>query len=526
MKLKYLFTAIASALLLSSCSEEFEPAGSFDNFKLSKTYVALPDGGGADTVYVDATTDWAFTNVVHDEEGNTKLVEKGEPTDTWFHVSQVAGTAGRTELIISADAANGGREIELSINVAGKTQFMKIRQGSMKAELATCAEVIKGVDGKTYRVKGVCTSIANTTYGNWYLNDGTGEVYVYGTLDADGATKNFASLGIEVGDVVEVEGPKLTYGSTIELVDVTVIKITKSLLKVTSPEATIAKEGGKLEVAVAFKGNGAFVNIPEEYQSWIGLVSSKNVPGVATKVEPNPADTAKFVFNILPNAAGLRTGTINFTSGSSEVAYNFTQEGAIANVTAAEFLAAPVGDAQYRVTGMVTEIANTKYGNLYVTDWTGKVYVYGTTNFADMNLQVGSIVQMVGPRAEYKGAAQMKNAVCESVLATATPISGTEFNALEDNKEAFYVVTGEITEIVEKSLKYGNIYLKTEDGSEVYVYGTYGIWNAQGDDKYNFVTNAGLAVGDTITVVGVKSSYKGAPQMVNGCCVAIQKAGN
>ena len=157
---------------------------------------------------------------------------------------------------------------------------------------------------------------------------------------------------------------------------------------------------------------------------------------------------------------------------------------------------------------------------------TGKVYVYGTTNFADMNLQVGSMVEMVGPRAEYKGDAQMKNAVCENVLATATPISGTEFNALEDNSNAFYVVTGEITEIVEKSLKYGNIYIKTEDGSEVYVYGTYGIWNAQGDDKYNFVTKAGLAVGDTITVVGVKSSYKGAPQMVNGCCVAIKKAAN
>jgi hypothetical protein len=252
------------------------------------------------------------------------------------------------------------------------------------------------------------------------------------------------------------------------------------------------------------------------------------VPGVATKVEANPADTVKFTFNVAPNAAGSRTGQLTFKSSTgknaSEVTYKFTQEGAIANVTAAEFNAAPVGEAQYRITGMVTEIANTKYGNLYVTDWTGKVYVYGTTNFADMNLQVGSMVEMVGPRAEYKGAAQMKNAVCENVLVNATPVGGAEFNALADSNDLFYVVTGVITEIA--NTQYGNIYIQTEDGEKVYIYGTYGKWNAQGDDKKNFTTAAGLEVGDTITVVGIKTSYKESPQMKNGCCVAIQKAGN
>mgnify|MGYP000063794915 CR=1 FL=1 len=49
------------------------------------------------------------------------------------------------------------------------------------------------------------TAIANTTYGNLYLNDGTGEIYIYGTLDASGAEKNFLSLGIEVGDEITVQ---------------------------------------------------------------------------------------------------------------------------------------------------------------------------------------------------------------------------------------------------------------------------------------------------------------------------------
>ena len=93
------------------------------------------------------------------------------------------------------------------------------------ARNATCAEVIEGPDGTVYRVKGVVTSITNTTYGNWYLDDGTGEIYIYGTLDKDGKSKNFASWGLQVGDVVECVGPKYTFMNTVELVDVTILSI-------------------------------------------------------------------------------------------------------------------------------------------------------------------------------------------------------------------------------------------------------------------------------------------------------------
>lgn len=523
MKLRYLFTAIISALLFVSCSEDNEPAGNLGSISLSETYVSLPTEGGSATVAVSATQDWKFENVIFSSEtGKTQLVTTKDTVDAWFTVSHVSGTAGQSELVFSADAFEGGREVELQINVGGNTQFLMVRQGTAKAVMATCAEVLAGTDGKTYKIKGTCTSIANTTYGNWYINDGTGEVYIYGTLDSKGATKNFASWGLEVGDVVELEGPRTTYGSTVELVDVTIIKITKSLVKVVTESANIAKEGGELEVKVAFKGNGAYVSVPEECQSWVHLANTEYVAGEATKIEPNPADTAVFTFNIMANEAGARTGSMEFTSGTSTVSYTFSQEGAIANVTVAEFLAAQVGDAQYRVTGVVDSIANTKYGNIFISDWTGRVYVYGTTNFADCNIAVGSMVTLVGPRAEYKGTAQMKNAVCEEVLVASTPVSITEFNALDDSNDKFYMVSGTISKIANDL--YGNIYIVDETGAEMYIYGTYGIWNAQGDDKKNFVATAGLAVGDKITVVGIKTSYKDSPQMKNGCCVAIEKA--
>ena len=392
---------------------------------------------------------------------------------------------------------------------------------SGETPMSTCAEVLAGADGQTYRIKGTCTKIINTLYGNWYINDGTGEVYIYGTLDSNGAPKNFASLGIEVGDVVELEGPKDTYGTSVELVDVTIINITKSLVTVVSEEVTLGKDGGALEVKVAFRDDEVNASVAKEFQDWISLVNTEYIEGVATETESNPADTAVFTFSVMANEKAVRTGSIVFTSGTSEVTYNFTQEHN-PNVTIAEFCAAPVGDAQYRVTGVVDSIANTNYGNLFISDWTGRVYVYGATNYTGCNIAVGSIVTLVGRRAEYKGDAEMRNAVCEEVLASSTPVSIAEFNALADSNDKFYMVSGTISSIANE--QFGNIYIVDETGAEMYIYATYGIWNAQGYDKKNFVTTAGLAVGDKITVVGIKTSYNGAPQMKNGCCVAIEKA--
>ena len=96
---------------------------------------------------------------------------------------------------------------------------------------ATCAEVLAGTDGTVYRVTGKCTQIANTIYGNWYLADATGEIYIYGTLDKDGNAGKNNSIdvwGIEVGDELTVEGERTTYKETVELKNVKVIEIKKA----------------------------------------------------------------------------------------------------------------------------------------------------------------------------------------------------------------------------------------------------------------------------------------------------------
>ena len=129
-------------------------------------------------------------------------------------------------------------------------------------DINTCADVIAGEDGVTFRIKGECTEIKNTTFGNWMLKDATGEVYIYGTLDAEGKTKNFGSLGIEVGDIVTVEGPKKTYNTTVELVNVTVIAIEKG----SSPDNPDPQPSGEVRKVTIADFNAAEESTEVWYQ--------------------------------------------------------------------------------------------------------------------------------------------------------------------------------------------------------------------------------------------------------------------
>lgn len=327
MKLKYILGVVLSAFLITGCSDDDDTMGVFGDISVDQSYLSIPENGGNAKVTVKATKSWAFENIFRtitkNDDGTRDTTYNALPD--WLTADVLSGGAGETVVTFHADATSGGRQAELHIVSGDHTQFLMIRQGSMEAASATCAQVIAGADGKTYRVKGTVTKIANTTYGNWYLNDGTGEVYIYGTLDAEGKTKNFSSLGLEVGDVVEVEGPKTTYNGTVELVDVTVLSIKKSLIKVVTEPATVAMAGGEISVKVGYKGNGAYVSIPDDVD-WVKYVDSKYQAAT-------DADTVIFRFTVAPNEGESREATLKFTSAnasaSSEVSYVIKQEGAV-----------------------------------------------------------------------------------------------------------------------------------------------------------------------------------------------------
>ena len=500
MKLKYFYTLIIAVVsTLVSCSD-IDNVSYLGEVKVSQSYVAIPAGGGSVSIDVNAVSDWTVTDVPE-----------------WLKLSVLSGGAGKTTITFSAEAADATREAVVNINCAGQTQVINIIQMTEKADLpiSTCAEVIAGADGKSFRVKGVCTAIANTTYGNWYLNDGTGEVYVYGTLDAKGQTQNFSSWGLEIGDEITVEGPKKTYNGTIELVDVTVISIEKSLIKVDSvaiENSTLPLEGGEFDVLLTCKGKGVSVSIPEDAKSWLSVTS------IATS-----GTTATVTFRAAENTGGDRSTTLVFktTDGAKEYSSEtaISQKGSIVEVTIADFNSRPDGDAQYKITGVITSIVNDKYGNMYIKDATGEAYIYGTLTadgqaqqFASLGLKVGDIVTLVGPKTSYNGSAQMKNGVYQDHIAV-TEVSIEEFLTKGDSKDEYYMVSGTIKEVA--NAQYGNLYI-TDGTNEIYVYGCYPGWGATGDDKKNFLETAGIKVGDKLTMIGYKDTYNGTVELCGG----------
>ena len=502
MKLKYFIPMFIMALaMLTSCSDD-EVVTYPDGLRVSSSYMALPVEGGSASIDVYCNQKWEVDTV--------GAFPKKEP---WFDYSVSSSDKGQV-LTITADETLDGRSTSFKIVAEnGTTQIVNVIQGLSTVSTATCAEVIAGPDSKTYRVKGVCTGIANTTYGNWYLNDGTGELYIYGTLDKNGATKNFLSLGIEVGDEITVEGPKTTYGSTIELVNVTVIAINKSLIKVDSTYVggvasnELPLEGGELTAYVTCKGQGVTVDIPEDAKEWLSISAIKN-------------GGSEVVFKAAPNTGGDRNTTVIFktTDGKKEYTSQMTiaQKGAIVPLTVAEFNAKEVGDAQYRLTGLVTKVDDAAAGKYYISDYTGQVYVYKASGEVALN----DVVTIVGKYAEYKGTPQVGSGKLEEVCASAEPISLADFNASADDNDKLYVLTGKIVEI--KDDKYGNVYIEDETGEKVYLYGVYGDWT--GENKKNFITDNGIAVGDEITVVTIKTSHNDAPQGKNAVCFGVKKA--
>lgn len=102
-------------------------------------------------------------------------------------------------------------------------------------------------------------------------------------------------------------------------------------------------------------------------------------------------------------------------------------EGPVAGdtVTVAKFLEMKDTTNEFVLTGKITRVANTTYGNFDLTDETGTVYVYGLLTpegaaqkqWAAAGLRENDIITLKGKYSEYKGSAQIQNAIYVSHVA-------------------------------------------------------------------------------------------------------------
>lgn len=335
MKFRYLISALFLCLAVGCVEEGY---GTLSEIQVSQSYAAIDVNGGSATITATANDSWT-------------VVESSVPS--WLTVSPMSGSAGQTTITFSADATKATNEADVQILCGGKTQHISVIQYAQKVDppVSTAAQVIAGADGVTYRMSGVVSSYnsadANAKlYGNWYITDETGTVYIYGTLDKSGNTKGnpLEAWGLEVGDMVTIEGPKSTYNGTVELVDVTIISITKSLLSVKEESYNLPKEGGEALVKVVYKGNDLQV---EPQADWISL-GSINVK----------SDTTYVTLKIAENTGDPRTGEVYFASAipgqASEATVSISQAG-VSGTLATPFTVAQAIEYCKTLTGPTTE---------------------------------------------------------------------------------------------------------------------------------------------------------------------------
>ncbi len=248
---------------------------------------------------------------------NTNVEFEVRVSEPWIKYIKTKGLHSEvlTFNIAANDAENAvERECNITFSSANVSQTITVRQKVKEPPVPTdaiVADVLAGNEGSLFRVSGYINNITNNTYGNYYLKDYSGELYIYGTLDSNGQSKKFAEMGIENGDIITVSGPKKIYNATHELVDVTV---------------------------------------------------ENHIP--------------------------------------------------VSDLTVSEFLSMEISDAKYyRLTGTVTNLTNTDYGNFDLVDETGSVYVYGVLSgwggpkeqFRELGIIEGDLITIVGVRGEYKG---------------------------------------------------------------------------------------------------------------------------
>ena len=502
---------VAVVALLTGCTEDFE-ASRLSDLKVSSSFVTISPDGGSVEMTITANAAWELTDI-----------------PSWLKVDPTSGEAGTTTVKFTAEKATKAQEAVLKLVSNGIMQEINVKQAIVEDDsepvtvAAALAMIKSGYEGSA-KVKGVVCKISeiSTQYGNatYFLSDDGSygkdnwiEVYRGKWLDGESFTKGDE---FSVGDILVVRGSVINYnGNTPEFSQGSeVLSIEKSLIKVDSlnTEEAIAVEGGDITAYVTNKGANFSIEIEEAAQDWLFIkkIASDSV-----------------VFHATANAGGDRNAKVVFKTSadgkdySSEITIN--QKGAIVDATVAEFLAAPVGDSQYRLTGVITKVAKATYGNVYIRDYTGEAYIYGIGakgDFEAAGLKEGDVVTVVGKRSAYNESPQMAGGKLESSISVTT-VTIEEFLTKEDADDVYYRVSGKIDEIANPT--YGNLYLKDGE-TKLYVYGCYPGWGATGDARKNFLETAGIAVGDSLTVIGIKSTHNEQAQLKNGIYFSHVKA--
>ena len=274
------------------------------------------------------------------------------------------------------------------------------------------------------------------------MSDETAQVYVYGVLTADGQSRQFESLNVEAGDTMTVKAIYSLYNNDPRVTNAIFVEVRKYVeptppVVITDPtncaeaaEAALSVsennelynngavytiEGYVTSIQTAYNAQYNNVtfwmadaadggNVLEAYRA--ACASAEDAPNVGDKVAVTGSLTK---YNTTPEFAAGCTYVILERAAAPE---NLGEK------TIAEFLSMANTKDTCILTGVVDTILNTTYGNLYMSDETAQVYVYGvltaegqSRQFENLNVEAGDTMTIKAVYFEFNNAPQAKNAV-------------------------------------------------------------------------------------------------------------------
>ena len=571
--MKKIFKAILSIAalmsLFASCEDKDVNLGSRVSLTQTEELAIPAEGAAVFTFGVESDGDWVVVVPswikASPRYGSGNGVVTLSFEDNYSMVTDKDGNVSRE--------MNGLRHGTVSVECAsGATSFVVCQAGdpnkaSDEVLPISIGDFLQKPDGpQQYLITGTVTSIKNTTYGNLYLNDGTGEVYVYGMLDRDGNAKNFMSLGIGVGDLVTVQGSKTTYaGTTIEIVNAQYISHVKSIIALSETSVKVSADGEEFKVGVEYKGEIKVVS-NAQWLAFTGIASDDDGTYLTFAAAKNEEAAREATVTVTATSEG-KTASAELKVSQAGVATSGNVFKKVTKITAGKkylivangtaAASAIAADKTYgylqpmEVTESNGSITVDNLDNAFTFDavtggytikqadgrllyqkgtfnsfnadaaptegsvWTVTFNADGTAKI--LNTNVNKFIQYDSSYKSYGSYDTEKGAMPALYELSAEggnggggdqtgvkKVSVADFIAAAESDSQKYQLTGVIDGTVNET--YGNFDLKDDTGS-VYVYGLTATdlgYGAKNDKSYG---SLGLKKGDKITIIGYRGSY-------------------
>lgn len=337
-------------------------------------------------------------------------------------VTNISDLSSGDVVVIAAADADVALSTEQKTNNRGVAEIVKSNDGS---QAATTANVQ------------LLTLETGNSSGTYAFNTGSGYLYAASStsnyLKTQESLTDNSSFKITLSDGVfsiVAQGTNtrndLKYNSSSNLFacyaadntqgNVALYKFVSNLSNLSAPSNVSVSEDGQ----ITFDTTSSEEEFVEKYTATVKFGDVSYSQDVAS------GDTLNY--NIKGNASvtviALSGNKTKYLDSAASDAFTWNISADYPVVTIEEFISKPVNlYYYYQVTGQITSIVNTQFGNLYVADETGELYIYGvlpeygaangqfSTNEATKDITAGMTLTVCGPRSEYNGSVQMEKSI-------------------------------------------------------------------------------------------------------------------